>query len=224
MAFSATISVSFDRSSVVLSDCTFLNVQGCKVVHSALNWFLGHFSAIHLLYLPGAGLPLLDGFTSRLCALVHNETSLHSYCYTYVMMKAASLFGFVAGVHWFILIVAATVTVTVRTPVGCSAGDRATFSGNAQVITTSIPGVSIASPLSVPSYLPPTEARSPIILPSATASNGCEYQYAACLQVNDNLKPLMFVQTEELTIEYCATFCANHDYFGVQQGKTRFQC
>lgn len=139
-------------------------------------------------------------------------------------MKAASPYGFVVGIQCFIPIVAATITVTVRIPIGCSTGDRATFYGTAQVITTTIPSTSIASPSPDPFHSPPTDARSAIILPSATASNGCGYQYAACLQVNDNQESMMFTQTEELTIEYCAAFCTDYDSFGVQQGNTGFQC
>ncbi len=139
-------------------------------------------------------------------------------------MKAASLCCYVVGIQWFIPIVAATLTVTVRIPIGCSTGDRATFSGTAQVVATSTSGISLASPSPDPFHSPPTDARSAIILPSATASNGCGYQYAACLQVNDNPKSLMFTQTQELTIEYCAAFCTDYDSFGVQQGNTGFQC
>lgn len=133
-------------------------------------------------------------------------------------MKAASLYGFVVGIQRLIPIVAATLTVTVRVPIGCSTGDRATFSGSAQIVTTSIPGISIASPSPDAFHSLPTDARSAIILPSATAPNGCGYQYAACLQVNDNRESLMFTQTEELTIEYCAGFCTDYGSFGVQQG------
>ena len=139
----------------------------------------------------------------------------------YVRMKVATWSSFLALIYWLLPTAIATVTVTVRVPVGsCSAGGRRSFSGTATAVTSSIPGVSIASPSPVYSYSAPTDARNAVIIPSATAANGCIYQFVACLQTYSKSGPQRFTQTDELTTEYCATFCAGYTSFGLEQGSS----